>query len=201
MLSKRSIIYCWKCGKKLYDDAAFCSSCGAKANASENVEAANSEVHQSVDDPESIQSAVASPSKYMEQAQKQNMPVGGWLLLLCIIITIFTPLYMPIKYNFIFGFKINSIIGLIAAIMFFLNAVLSLIIGIRLWLGKPDAVIETKVLIVFELLSDALFVIIAVPRDLGYIAARFVIIAPSVLYFTLVWIYLSISKRVKLFYS
>ena len=126
--------------------------------------------------------------------------VSGWLLLFVIILTIITPLYSlfdifanPSFYSFSSGvYDLSSLIWVFGL------AIWSLIIGIAIWNKKENAVIWAKEFLIVSLVLGVIFTFISF--DLYTIEEQdilFVELFRSIVFFTIWFSYLSVSKRVK----
>jgi hypothetical protein len=156
------------------------------------------------------------------KSEKRKAPKGvrGWLLLLCINLTILIPalsLYNVISIYYFINSPLNQLILLVSknlliyhmaiiAIMVFL-ATLSFCAGLQLWEVKPAAVKLTKIFLIIQLF---LSFIIAVIQSLmtfpfGGSENNFLVIIkfliPSLLYAGIWYLYLSNSRRVHNTYS
>ncbi|MHB8066522.1 MAG: DUF2569 family protein [Desulfobaccales bacterium] len=158
------------------------------------------------------------PSK----SEKREAPKGvrGWLLLLCINLTIIIPalcLYNVISIYYFINSPLNQLIILISknlsiyhmvivAIMVF-SATLSFCSGLQLWDVKPAAIKFTKIFLIIQLFLSFVIAIIQslMPFPFGSGDNNYVIIVktiiPSLIYFSLWYAYLSKSSRVHNTYS
>ena len=146
--------------------------------------------------------------------------VRGWLLLLCLNLTIFIPAscfyeVMSTLYSFnSFIYQIMLIVSnqlllhniAIIAIMGFL-ATLSFYAGLQLWEVKPGAVKIAKIFLIIQLsltfivAAIRLFIIFPIVASEHSFSVIIKILIPSLLHFSLWYLYLSKSRRVHNTYS
>ncbi len=141
--------------------------------------------------------------------------VGGWLLVLCIVLTIGTPFVAA--HNLISNFQQASsefeyIRGLEEYLFFVMGLRLFLVIfsmhaGISLWTERPRAVRTAKIYLWLFLVGlivgvATFFLMVDWPKERMQILIREVTIevAQSLIFFTVCYLYLTRSKRVKATY-
>lgn len=154
-----------------------------------------------------------NPSK----SEKREAPKGvrGWLLLLCINLTILIPalsLYNVISIYYFINSPLNQLIIMVSknlfiyhmaivAIMVF-SATLSFCAGLQLWDVKPAAVKFTKIFLIIQLFLSFIIAIIQSLMTFPFSGAEnnygviIKTIIPSLIHFSLWYAYVSKSRRV-----
>ena len=141
--------------------------------------------------------------------------VRGWLLLLCLMLTILIPtssLYSAISIIYFINSPLNKIILLVSNNLLLYHmillaimagmATLSFYSGIQLWEVKPGAVKLTKIFLLIYLFCSVIIAIIQSLISLGFGSGEinFIVIMitifPSLCYFGIWYLYLNNSKRV-----
>jgi len=150
-------------------------------------------------------------SAKMETPQPQKKNVGGWLLLLCLVLTIFSPImtfyslatsFTELERQFMAYSGLKTI--------FYLDTVLSTILmifsvraGISLWRVLPGAVTRAKNYLYLYLgytgISSILPFMVGLPSILtqAMLPIVFTGVVRSVIFFSIWFAYLNRSKRVK----
>lgn len=149
--------------------------------------------------------------KELESSEKVKKGVGGWLLLFIIYLTIGTPLVnfpdILDLLDFIFSYQLSigyiifhtiEIISIIGLVFFSIYA------GVSLWRVKPNAVKLAKILLttalVYSVISTIIIYFVYPPIEPSleeYFAAAISRIAIETVKFTILFSYLTKSKRVK----
>jgi len=139
--------------------------------------------------------------------------VGGWLLVLCLILTIATPAVCLFR---IFSHTIPALMGAHAStrivllsvysILFVSIAILSLIAGLKLWLVKPNAVgFAKKYLLIYWIANVAYFAVwialLRPTRGVSFAEMGWYHVVGPTLPVALWYSYLEHSKRVRATYS
>jgi len=122
--------------------------------------------------------------------------VSGWLLLFCISLTILSPLVNIIPLVNEISSDPDLLSSIIGAILTAGPLIYGIIIGIRLWLVKPNALKHAKIFLVVVLAINLLILAVSIlmrsdSRQLFSTAIR------SILPFIIWWSYLSRSIRVR----
>ena len=140
--------------------------------------------------------ASASGARTEMQTRRQGKDVsgiGGWLLLLCIGLTIIGPI------GSVFGIAGKLIIGdFLSAVLFFLEGIFSMYVGYRLWTIKSEAVaiVKTYLWIILMINSTIPFTV-AIFRTLEWVSPEVMVRASlSSISFAIWFSYLMFSKRV-----
>lgn len=149
-----------------------------------------------------------------EHSDKYN-GVGGWLLLLCIVLTIASPLRT--LYNLVSSYnELSPAFDLFPGIqnLFYIDLILSVFItvlsiraGIALWRIKPNAVKTAKTYFWFFLGYSVIAAFLPFTAGLPSVANEAMIpevikiMIQSLIYFGVWYGYLSLSKRVQATYS
>ncbi|MGH8551018.1 MAG: DUF2569 family protein, partial [Methylococcales bacterium] len=159
-----------------------------------------------------IDSTPASSSETVESSYKG---VGGWLLFLCLSLTIFNPLGALLKFFSTiqeiskYGSTMPNLSGMVV-IDGILSAVLmifSVNAGLALWRVQPEAVQLAKRFLLVVLAYQAVAVVLVfmmVPTTVSSNRLADAIvpeIARALFYFTVWYSYLSVSKRVRATYT
>lgn len=170
-------MYCKRCGATITGKEEFCATCGEK---------------------------VAEPLPPVADTAGLR-GVGGWLLLLCIVLTIVFPL------NILYG-TVRSLSYHPDALVLLLNAIniglggLSLAAGVMLWQMRKNAVMVAKIFLVaspLHAIGILCLVVFSGHMNTGpsLVALAIRILAlPFLVSFLFYW-YLSASKRVKSAYT
>lgn len=150
-------------------------------------------------------------TQFQSPADSGGFPaeVGGWLLALCLILTIVFPvtsLYRIISHTIptvVAAHTVNRILLLsVYSLLFSTLAVLSFVAGLKLWLAKPNAVgFARRFLLTYVIANAAYFAFwIAVMRPTKQVAFAEMgwdhIVGPAAFVF-LWYTYLEHSKRVR----
>ena len=192
--------YCAGCGNKVMTSIRICPSCGER-NFSPT--------------PPIAQQPQQQPQQQFP-SQSTLPGVRGWLLFLCVSLTIISPLFgaasgVAIWEGFKQYFEVSPsvknyamwLIVMSSAISFF-----SVYAGIRLWSIKPNAVKVAKVFFISQAVSQFLFVVILVAMlqelgvtDYGPLTKEYIqMILSGILQLAIWYTYLCKSKRVKATY-
>lgn len=164
----------------------------------------------------SLRGGVFSKANF-DMADKKYESVGGWLLLLCIVLTFLTPLLSlrNLFVNYYEGFYLykHFILFPIAEKLYYLDLLLSLIIitlsiraGWALWNINPKAVFFAKQYLLFFsgyiLISSVLPFLSGFPPEVNQAMLPKVVeyAISSFLFVGICYLYLSVSKRVKATY-
>lgn len=149
-----------------------------------------------------------------EQLQKYK-GVKGWLLVLCLALTVFSPLVSII--NLSSGYYMTS--DFFPAFpgvekIFYLDSLLSLIMiilgvraGLALWTVKPGAVKTAKtyflILLAYSVVAAALPFMAGLPSEVNYAMLPEMVVGllQSLIFFRIWFSYLNRSKRVRATYS
>lgn len=143
----------------------------------------------------------------------RHAPVRGWLLVLCLMLTIIGPLVsvglMAHTYE-AFAPNLVGSAGLQAAVFGSLSlstcsVAFGVYAGLRLWLVKPNAVVTAKYALLAGLAADIVTSVIAVAAGpmhaVGPLLRQVEIdMIPGLLFFTLCFAYLNRSSRVRATY-
>ncbi|MEO7107325.1 MAG: hypothetical protein ABIZ09_13205 [Rhodoferax sp.] len=132
--------------------------------------------------------------------QESGTGVRGWLLVLCLMLTIIGPLISAWLMAEDYAAPGVSLLAQAVSTVFGMYA------GIRLWLIQTNSVNITKIALLVGLAADILSTAIAVTTDLTSGAVDDVLmqtlfrVAPSLIFFTLSFAYLQHSRRVHFTY-
>ncbi len=138
-------------------------------------------------------------SRALVQLPETLNGVRGWLLLLCINLTLLSPLFLLVQAFAMTKQAEDPTVVTVTVILAVLLAVYSAVIGIRLWLVKARAVRHTRVFLIVTLGWNLLDSILAIVTHAEYTGA--IQLATSILSFMIWWSYLKNSVRVQNTYA
>jgi hypothetical protein len=87
--------------------------------------------------------------------------VGGWLLFLCVILTILSPIITLIMFLASPDGELNALGMALAALITFAPMAYSIFTGVRLWMVKPGAVKQAKIFLVVIALYNILLLVVS----------------------------------------
>lgn len=207
-------MFCWKCGANNADDAIYCNQCGADIHRVQPVEAPKGDTIQAqvahetrtdgvveIDAAQKVVTATAEIEEVTSPLLDPTAPsgMGGWLLYFCISLTILNPAYLIIQLIVTFTLSTDVLGAVVAIVLTLAEMTYFIIIGIRLWQQKENAVRQTKIfLIIIFVLSIADLVYLSLSGVSEQADAASLQAEVRAIPFTILWfIYFSRSKRVK----